>query len=112
MVVVPGIRVKDGVLMERVSPAVKQVCTSPAHQVDLTSGSPAKCGIVVCDSDSELIDAFYADGNNRHLISATCDDVVSHVDSVQVKRVLVASRARHGSAGIAKSAAIRCFIRR
>src|SRR6266567_8889522 len=87
MVVVPGVRVKEGVLMEPVSRAVKEVRAAPAHQIDLASGSPAKGGIVVCDSDSELIDAFYADGNNRHLISATCDNVVSHVDSVQVKRV-------------------------
>ena len=110
MVVVPGVRVKEGVLMKPVSRAVKEVGAALAHQIDLASGSPAKGGIVVRDPDSELIQTFDADGNDRHLISAACDDVIGYVDSIQVKRVLVASRASHGSAGIAKPPAIRCLI--
>src|SRR5260370_9157225 len=93
MVVVPGVRVKDGVLMKPVSRAVKEVGAALAHQIDLASGRPPKGGILVRDPDSELIQTFDPDGHDRHLISAACDASIGYLDSIHVNHTLPPSHA-------------------
>src|SRR5437764_7290706 len=98
--------------MEPINCAMERIAAALADYIDLTAGSAAEAGVVVGDADAKLISTFDTDGNDRGLVAAASDHVVSDVYAVEIEGVLVAARAGDGAARIAKATAIASFVGR
>ena len=98
--VIPRIGVERGILMVPIYGAVIFVRAALADDVDLAALGTPERSIVIGDSNSELRNVFHADGNDRRLVTATCDDVVRDVDAVEIENVLVAARAGNRAAAV------------
>src|SRR5882724_2004025 len=103
LVVVPGVGVEGGVLVEPIDRAVKRVAAALAYDVDLAAGRTEEGGVLIRDLGAELIDAFHTDRDDGFLGAAAGDDIVGDVDAVHDDAVLIAACTGDGAAAVAES---------